>query len=51
VFTAMTNYGLDDGRDAIERAAKAAYDHAARLGRTTDYGTRVPLEIIEAERR
>jgi beta-lactamase class A len=50
VFTAMTNYGLDDGRDAIERAAKAAYDHAARLGRATDYGTRVPLEILEAER-
>ncbi|MFO7561933.1 MAG: serine hydrolase [Enhygromyxa sp.] len=51
VFTAMTNYGLGDGREAIERAARAAYDHAARLARSTQYGTRVPLELIEAQRR
>lgn len=50
VFTAMTNYGYDDGSAAIERAARAAYDYARRLARSTAYGTRVPLEVIEASR-
>lgn len=42
VFTAMTNYGRGDGGEAIERAAQASYDYAARLARATAYGTRVP---------
>lgn len=50
VFTAMSNYALEGGREAIERAARAAYEHAARLARATKYGTRVPLEVIQAER-
>jgi beta-lactamase class A len=43
VFTAMTNYGAGDGGEAIERAARAAYDYAIRLARSTPYGTRVRL--------
>jgi beta-lactamase class A len=49
-LTAMTNYGTGGGGEAIERAARAAYDYAYRLARATAYGTRVPLEVIEAER-
>ena len=48
VFTAMTNYGFDDGSDAIERAARAAYNYARRLERSTIYGTRVSLEVLDA---
>jgi beta-lactamase class A len=50
VFTAMTNYGFADGGEAIERAARAAYDYARRLARATEYGVRVPLEVIQAQR-
>lgn len=50
VFTAMTSYGAGDGTDAIERAARAAYDYASRLARATEYGARVPIDVIEAER-
>jgi len=47
VFTAMTSYGDGDGNQAIERAARAAYDHAARLARATPFGVRVPLAVVE----
>jgi beta-lactamase class A len=51
VLTAMTNYGGGDGDAAITRATRAAYDYATRLARSTPNGARVPLEVIEAERR
>jgi beta-lactamase class A len=53
VLTAMTNYGSGDGDgdDAITRAARAAHDYATRLARSTPHGARVPLGVIEAERR
>ena len=50
VLTAMTNYG-GDGDEAITRAARAAFDHTTRLARATPHGARVPLGVIEAERR
>jgi hypothetical protein len=49
-LTAMTNYGAD-GDEAITRAARVAYDYATRLARSTPQGARVPLGVIEAERR
>ena len=51
VLTAMTNYGSGDGDEAITRAARAAYDYATRLARATPHGARVPLGVIEAQRR
>jgi beta-lactamase class A len=50
VLAAMTNYG-GDGDQAITRAARAAYDYATRLARTTPHGARVPLGVMEAERK
>jgi beta-lactamase class A len=50
VLAAMTNYG-SAGDEAISRAARAAYDYATRLARTTPHGARVPLGVIEAERK
>jgi hypothetical protein len=46
----MTNYGGGDD-DAITRATRAAYDYATRLARSTPHGARVPLGVIEAERK
>lgn len=45
----MTNYnGAEAGADAaIARIAKLAYDHFARLARSTKYGARVPLELLQ----
>jgi beta-lactamase class A len=51
VVTAMTNYGDGDGDDAITRVARAAYDYATRLARATPHGARVPLGVIEADRK
>jgi beta-lactamase class A len=51
VLTAMTNYGSGDGDEAITRAARAAYDYATRLARATPHGARVPLGVIDAERK
>lgn len=51
VLAAMTNYGSGTGDDAITRAARAAYDYATRLARSTPHGARVPLGVIEAERK
>jgi beta-lactamase class A len=50
VLAAMTNYGAGDGDEALTRAARAAYDYASRLARSTPHGARVPIEVIEAER-
>lgn len=50
VLAAMTNYG-GDGDASITRAARAALDHATRLARSTPHGARVPLGVIEAERK
>ncbi|MFN2564167.1 MAG: serine hydrolase [Gemmatimonadaceae bacterium] len=50
VLAAMTNYG-GDGDEAISRAARAAFDYATRLARSTPHGARVPLGVIESERR
>jgi beta-lactamase class A len=50
VLTAMTNYGID-GDEAITRAVRVAYDYATRLARSTPHGARVPLGVIEGERK
>jgi beta-lactamase class A len=50
VLAAMTNYGSGDGDEALTRAARAAYDYATRLARSTPHGARVPLGVIQAER-
>jgi beta-lactamase class A len=46
----MTNYnGLDgpSADEAIAKVSKLAYDYFARLARSTVYGARVPLELLE----
>src|SRR5918999_3363002 len=50
VLAAMTNYG-GPGDEAITPAARGAYDYATRLARTTPHGARVPLGVMEAERK
>jgi beta-lactamase class A len=50
VFTAMSNYAAG-GDEPIVRAARAAYDYATRLARSTPHGARVPIGVIEAERK
>lgn len=47
----MTNYnGVQADADAtIARIAKLAYDHFARLARSTKYGARVPLELLKKQ--
>jgi beta-lactamase class A len=50
VLAAMTNYG-SSGDEAITRAARVAYDYATRLARSSPHGARVPLGVIEAERK
>jgi hypothetical protein len=47
----MTNYGAGEGDEAITHATRAAYDYATRLARSTPHGARVPLGVIEAERK
>ena len=42
---------LRNGEYPITRATRAAYEYATRLARSTPNGARVPLEVIEAERR
>jgi beta-lactamase class A len=51
VLAAMTNYAGAGADEAITRAARAAYDYATRLARSTPHGARVPLGVIEAERK
>lgn len=45
----MTNYNGETANadEAISRAAKLAYDHFARLARSTPYGARVPLDFLK----
>lgn len=50
VLTVMTTYG-GDGSDLVERASKAAWEYFRRLARSTEYGVRVPLEVIREGRR
>lgn len=47
----MTNYNGEnaDADAAIARIAKLAYDHFARLARSTNYGARVPLELLKKQ--
>ena len=49
-FAAMTNYATA-GDAALGAAARAAYDYATRLARSTPHGARVPIGVIEAERK
>jgi beta-lactamase class A len=51
VLAAMTNYAGPGADDAITRAARAAYDYTSRLARSTPHGARVPLGVIETERK
>lgn len=43
----MTNYLGENDDDPIARVAKLAYDHFAKLSRSTKYGARVPLELLK----
>lgn len=51
VLAAMTNYADSSGDEALTAAARAAYDYATRLARSTSHGARVPIGVIEAERK
>jgi len=43
----MTNYDREGADDAIAKVSKLAYDYFIRLSRSTKYGARVPLELLE----
>jgi beta-lactamase class A len=45
----MTNYNGENANagDAIANVAKLAYDYFARLARSTEYGARVPLDLLK----
>lgn len=47
----MTTYNGEtaDADAAIAKIAKLAYDHFARLARSTKYGARVPLELLKKQ--
>src|SRR5262245_43395162 len=47
VIAVMTNYDREGADDAIAKVSKLAYDYFARLSRSTKYGARVPLELLE----
>lgn len=47
VIAIMTNYGGGNGNDAIREAAKVVYAYFTRLARSTPYGTRVPLSVLQ----
>jgi len=49
VLTVMSTYGGPGGA-LIEAASEAAWEYFRRLSRATDYGVRVPLELIEPHR-
>lgn len=50
VLTVMTNYGMD-GHPAIKELATLSLDYFSRLARSTPYGARVPLSVIQRRRR
>jgi beta-lactamase class A len=50
VIAVMTNYigeGAPSTDNAIARISKLAYDYFARLARSTNYGARVPLPLLQ----
>ena len=49
VLVVMSSYGVD-GSAAVRGAAEAAWDHFRRLARSTDWGARVPLEVLRRNR-
>ena len=51
-ISVMTNYNGETANadEAIAKVAKLAYDHFARLARSTPYGARVPLELLNQHR-
>lgn len=48
-ISVMTNYNGETANadEAIAKVARLAYDHFARLARSTEYGARVPLEFLK----
>lgn len=48
-ISVMTNYNGETANadEAIAKVARLAYDYFARLARSTDYGARVPLELLK----
>lgn len=49
----MTNYNGADSQaanDAIAKVSKLAYDYFQRLSRSTEYGARVPAELLDHKR-
>lgn len=48
-ISVMTNYNGENANAdaAISQIAKLAYDYFARLARSTDYGARVPVELLK----
>lgn len=51
-ISVMTNYNGEtaNAEEAIAKVAKLAYDYFARMARSTDYGARVPLELLKQNR-
>lgn len=51
-ISVMTNYNGEtaNANDAIANVAKLAYDYFARMARSTEYGARVPLELLKQNR-
>ena len=49
VIAVMTNYIGEGADDAIAKVSKLAYDYFARLARSTDYGARVPVELLKKQ--
>ncbi|MDX2042535.1 MAG: serine hydrolase [Acidobacteriota bacterium] len=51
-ISVMTNYNGETANadDAIAKVAKLAYDYFARLARSTEFGARVPLELLKQNR-
>jgi hypothetical protein len=45
----MTNFIGEGADDAIAKVSKLAYDYFARLARSTDYGARVPVELLKSK--
>lgn len=51
-ISVMTNYNGEtaNANDAIANVAKLSYDYFSRLARSTEYGARVPLELLKQNR-
>lgn len=45
----MTNYG-GPGDRLVRRVSRTAWEHFRRLARSTDYGARVPLDVVREHR-